>query len=232
MRNVFAYRLGMIDRSPYFSIHGLLSIVLILLLASFLISCAPSRTAQPSQVITAFSTSSAQPWMVDLFACAEESSITVKVTAEEPDISLRIGEPEMSIFPAYQIDEVELLIVSHRESQVRSLSIEEVRSLFAGAGDPSVQVWVYPSGLDMQRLFDQAVMQGRGVTSSARVAVNPNQMSEVISNEINAVGILSRSWAVESVREIYSLGRFPVLAVLREEAQGAVKSMIVCLQND
>lgn len=170
--------------------------------------------------------------MVDLFACAEESSITVKVTAEEPDISLRIGESEMSIFPVYQIDEVELLIVTHLESQVRSLSIEEVQSLFAGAGDPSVQVWVYPSRLDMQRLFDQAVMQGRGVTSSARVAVNPSQMSEVIRNEINAVGILSRSWAVESVREIYSLGRFPVLAVLREEAQGAVKSVIVCLQNN
>lgn len=217
---------------PYLSVHGLTSIVLFFLLASFIISCVPSQTAQESRTITAYSTSSAQPWINDLFACADKLSVIVKVTAEEPDIYLRIGEPEILISPAYPIDEEELLIAAHRESPVQNLSREEAQSMFAREGESSVQVWVYPAGLDVQGLFDQAVMQGRGVASSARVAVNPQQMSDMLNSESNAVGILPRRWMAGNVREVYSLGRFPVLAILKEEPQGAVSSALDCLQNN
>jgi len=54
--------------------------------------------------------------MDELFACANDQSITVNITAEEPEIYLRIGEPENLLSPAYQIDEEELLVVTHRES--------------------------------------------------------------------------------------------------------------------
>jgi hypothetical protein len=86
--------------------------------------------------------------MSDLFACANERSIIVEVTADDPDISLRIGEPETLTSPAFQIGEEEILIVTHRESPVQNLTLEEVQATFAGQGGESVQVWVYASGMD------------------------------------------------------------------------------------
>lgn len=207
-------------------------ITIVLLLLSFLILSCASQPTRSLQTITAYSTSSAQPWMNDLFTCAEQLSITVNVTADGPDVYLRIGEPENLLSPAYQIGEEEIFVVTHRESPVQNLSLGEAQGLFSGLDGDSVQVWVYPSELDVQRLFDQFVMQGRSVTSTANVAVNPQVMSDVLNNETDAVGILPARWKVGTVREVYSLGIFPVLAVLNVEPQGAPGLLVACLQSN
>lgn len=226
MRSLFSNKSFFIVRRPWSMV------VFFLLFSSLMVSCVPSESVQQPQMITAYSTSSAQPWMSDLFACADELSIMVQVTAEEPDIYLRIGEPEILLNPVFQIDEEELFVVTHRESPVQNLSLGEVQALFAGSGGESVQVWVYPSELDLQRLFDQFVMQGRSVASLAKVAVNPQQMSDVLNTESNAVGILPARWKAGTVREVYSLGMFPVLAVLKDEPQGAAGPLTACLQSN
>lgn len=204
----------------------------VLLTFYFLASCASPPQITPTQTITAYTTTSAQTWMSDLFACANERSIIVEVTAVDPDISLRIGEPETLTSPAFQIGEEEILIVTHRESPVQNLTLEEVQATFTGQGGESVQVWVYASGMDLQEVFEQVVMKGRSVTSFARVAANPQEMSDVLNSESDTIGILPKHWVVGSVREVYSLGTFPVLAVTREEPQGAAQSLLACLQNN
>lgn len=139
----------------------------------------------------------------------------------------------------YQIDEEEILIVTNRQSPVQNMTLDEVQALFAGLGDPSVQVWVYASGDDMFGVFDQSVMKGRSVSSSARVAVDPQQMSDALNSEPNAVGILPRHWnpsansgqGTGDVREVYSVAKVPVLAITQSEPQGAVNQLIGCLQK-
>ena len=133
--------------------------------------------------------------------------------------------------PAYQIAEEELLIVTHRESPVQNLSLEEAQVLFAGQGDASVQVWGYASEADMQILFDQLVMKGRSVISFARMAAGPQEMSDVLNSESNSVGILPKHWVAGNVREVYSVGIVPVLAITREEPQGKVAELVSCLQK-
>jgi hypothetical protein len=142
-----------------------------------------------------------------------------------------VGEPEFLASPAYQIDTEEILIVTHRQSPVQNLTLEEARALFAGRGDASVQVWVYASEEDVQVVFDQFVMEGRNVTSSARLAVNPQQMSDTLVNEPDAVGILPRHWKAGDVRDVYLVATVPVLALTKSEPQGAVKELIACLQK-
>jgi hypothetical protein len=119
------------------------------------------------------------------------------------DIVLQIGEPEFLSSFAYQIDEEEILIVAHRQFPIQNLTLDEARALFMGLGDPSAQVWVYASDADVQKVFDQFVMEGRSVSSSAFVAVSPQQMSEVLNTEANAVGILPRHSMADDVREVY-----------------------------
>lgn len=204
------------------------------MLSSFLLfSCTPAtqQTSQ-TQVVTVYATPAAEPWMSDLFACANDLSVVLNVSTGSPGIILRVGEPEMLVSSAYQIDEEEILIVTHPESPVQNLSLEEAQALFAGQGEPSAQVWVYSSGTDMQILFDQLVMKGRSVTSFARLAADPQEMSDVLNSESNAVGILPRHWIMGNVREVYSAGTVPVLAIVKQEPRGVVSELIACLQND
>ncbi|MBK8781262.1 MAG: hypothetical protein IPO22_05565 [Anaerolineales bacterium] len=208
--------------------------VFLFLLFSFLLfSCTPA-TEPPSQTetISVYTTPAAQPWMSDLFACADEQSVTLVVSAESPEISLRLGEPETLLSPAYQIDEEEILIVTNRQSLVQNLSFEEAQALFAGQGDAAVQVWGYASEADMQILFDQLVMKGRSVTSFARMAADPQEMSDVLNSESNSVGILPKHWKTGNIREVYSAGTAPVLALTKQEPMAGVVSLISCLQND
>ena len=209
------------------------TILVLLTFLALLISSCSTRTPQPApQVVSVYSSSSATPWLSDLYTCADGIAVISRV--DDPataDIALRVGEPEFLNAPAYQIDEDEILIVTHRQSPVQNLNLEEVKMLFSGLGDPSVQLWVYASGEDIFEVFDQFVMKGRGVSPSALVAVNPQQMSDVLNNESNTVGILPRHWKAGDVREVYSVAKVPVLAITQAEPLGAVNQLIGCLQK-
>lgn len=147
------------------------------------------------------------------------------------DIVLRVGEPPLFDSSSFQIDTEEILVVTHRQSPVQNLTLDEARALFAGQGDLSVEVWVYASGEDIQDVFDQFVMMGRSVAPSARIAVHPQQMSETLVNEPNTVGILPRHWKVGDARDVFHAATVPVLALTKAEPQGVVKELIACLQR-
>jgi hypothetical protein len=194
-------------------------------------SCSTSTPPATPEVVTVHSTSAAESWLYELYECAGTSIAVSRV--DDPtsaDIALRVGEPEVLPF-AYQIDIEEILIVTHRQSPVNNMTVEEVRALFSGQGDPSVQVWVYASGTDVQEVFDQFVMEGGAVASSAQIAPNPEQMAALLVNEPNTVGILPRHWKMGDSRFVYSIPNIPVLAISQSEPQGRVRELIACLQK-
>lgn len=198
----------------------------------FISSCSTSTPQTTPQVVTVYSTSAATPWLADVYSCAESFAVISRV--DDPstaDIVLRIGEPKYLASFAYQIDEEEILIVTHRQSPVQNLTLDDAQTLFAGLGDPSVQVWVYDSAEDVFDVFDQFVMKGRSVSSSANIALSPQQMSDILNGESNAVGILPRHWKAGDMREVYSVATVPVLAITQSEPQGLVKALIACLQK-
>jgi hypothetical protein len=197
-----------------------------------LFSCSPRTPLTTPQLITVYSTSAAQPWLPLLYGCAGTSAILSRVDdSTAADIALRVGEPAFLSTPAYQIDTEDILIVTHRQSPVQNLTLEGVRALFAGQGDPSVQMWTYAAQEDVQEVFDQVVMEGRNVTSSARIAVNPQQMSDALVSESNTIGILPRHWKVGDTREVFDVATVPVLAITKSEPQGFLQDLIACLQK-
>ncbi|MBI5946347.1 MAG: hypothetical protein HY864_18455 [Chloroflexi bacterium] len=200
------------------------------LLSFFIASCAPATQTPPAEVISVYATSAAQPWLTELYTCANDLSVALNFTADEPDIYLRVGEPENLFFPVYQIDEEEILIVTNRENPLQNLTLAQAQDLFA-LGDESAQVWVYSSDADVQMVFDQLVMKGRPVTSFAKIAVSPQQMSDLLNMEKDAVGILPKHWKVGTAREVFSAGTVPVLAITKEEPRGVILNLISCLQK-
>jgi len=203
------------------------------MLAGLILASCTAPTPQPTpEVVSVYSSSFTQPWLTDLYNCAG-TSIVIRLSdsPSAADIRLQIGEPEILSGFAYQIDDEEFLIVTNRVSPIQSLTLEHAQVLFMGLGDPSVQVWVYASEEAVQRVFDQVVMQGRGVTGSARVAVSPQQMADTLVNQSNSVGILPRHWIAGDVREVYSVAKVPVLALTETEPQGVVKNLLACMQK-
>ena len=195
-------------------------------------SCSTPTPVTQLPLVTVYSSSAAQPWLSDLYSCAE--SIAVIRLADSPsdaDIVLRVGEPKYLSGFAYQIDEEEILIVTHRQSPIQNLTLEDAQNLFAGFGDPSVQVWVYAPDEDLSVVVDQFVMKGRRVSSSAYIAATPQEMSDVLNSNSNAVGILPRHWKAGDVREVYSAAKVPVLAITPSEPQGVINQLIGCLQK-
>ena len=208
------------------------TIFFFLLSSFFLVSCLTSTPQTTPQVVSVYSTFAAEPWLTDLYACPDSSAVLTRVDdPNSADIVLQIGEPEFLSSFAYQIDEEEILVVTHRQSPIQNLNLEGARALFMGLGDPAVQVWVYASEADVQKVFDQYVLEGRSVSSSAWVAVNPQQMSDVLNAESNAVGILPRRWKAGDSREVLSVATVPVLALTKSEPQGVVNQLIGCLQK-
>ncbi len=201
-------------------------------LSFLLFSCASTQQApQPSEVVSVYATSAAQPWLARLYVCAGNLPVTLKIDANEPDIYLQVGEPDGILLPTYKIGKEEILVAANNASPVKNLSLSEARELFA-QGNPSTQVWVFSSGADIQRAFEQLVMQGRSVSSSARVATSGQQLSAVLNSEPGAVGILTLQQLAGNVRVIFSAGVVPVLAITKQEPQGAVSGLIACLQGN
>jgi hypothetical protein len=195
-------------------------------------SCSATTPQPPAPVVTVYSSSSATPWLSDLYTCAEPYAIISRIDdPSSADIVLQIGEPKFLTSFAYQIDEEEILIVTHRESPVQNLTLDDAQALFMGFGDPSAQVWVYASGGDVFEVFDQYVMKGRSVSSAARLAVTPQQMSDVLNTESKAVGILPRHSKAGNVRDVFSVATVPVLAITQMQPQGVVNQLIGCLQK-
>ena len=221
-----AYNLDMLPRRKVF---------LLFLLSSFLIvSCSTATPPPPTpQVVSVYASFAAEPWLTELYDCAAQQPNVILSRVDDSnsaEIVLQIGEPAVTSF-AYQIDEEQILIVTHRQSPIQNLTLEQAQALFMGLEDASVQVWVYASDADVQKVFDQFVMEGRSVASSAQVAVSPQQMSDTLVNEPNAVGILPRHWKVSDMREVYSAATVPVLALTKNEPQGTIKELIACLQK-
>lgn len=208
------------------------TISLFLLASVLLLSCAPkTQISSQSTIVRVYATSAAGPWLTELYACADQQSIVLNVTPNNPQIYLQLGEPANLVSASYQIDQEEILVVTHRESPIQNLTLEEAQALFAGGGDSSAQVWVYASGEDIQISFDQLVMNERSVSSSARVAANPQEMSDILNAEKNTVGILPLHWKVGDMREAYSAGTVPVLAIQTGEETETIRNLLTCLSK-
>ncbi|GAB4504803.1 MAG: hypothetical protein Fur0043_17970 [Anaerolineales bacterium] len=206
----------------------------ILLLVLFILAgCVPVAPAIEVQALDIYATPAAQPWLAEAYACAPEGiALRVANSPDQAEMTIRLGESDdLPPALAYQIGKEEILVVAHPASPLRDLTIEEARALFARAGASSVEVWVYDAEEDVQAVFEQAVMEERPITSLARLAVGPQHMSEVLTNNPHAVGLLPRRWVTVDLHTLFIVPDVPVLALLRDEPHGALRVLLACLQS-
>ncbi len=201
----------------------------------FLTACAPADapSSPTPQMVSVFASGAAQPWLSETNTCAQGLHIDV-INANDPnlaDISIRLGEPEAPTSFQYQIGHDDLMVVTHRESPVQNLTIEAVRALFSNPQPAGVQIWVFAQGDDLQQIFEREVMQGTKISSLAHLAVSPQQMSDTLNNDKQAVGFLPRRWKAGTTRDVFTLSHIPILALTKTDPNNMIKELLACLQK-
>ena len=157
------------------------------------------------------------------------------------DLFLRLGQPAAPPSPAFQIGSDDLVVIVNRQNPITGLTIDQVRGLFNGQiqnwkdinkTDARVQVWVFPSGEDAEQIFESSVLEGSPVTSQARLANNPDEMSKAIAEDVAAVGIITRHWEAGNTSQVFTIAaNLPVLAITPSKPQAALEQILSCLQK-
>jgi ABC-type phosphate transport system substrate-binding protein len=156
------------------------------------------------------------------------------------DLVIRLGQSDNLASSAYQIGSDDLLVIVNQHNPIKQLTASKVQGLFsgqiqnwkeAGGSDAAVQVWAYAAAEDLQLIFDQAVLGGNLVASTARLASSPDEMIQAILTDVNAIGILNRRLSSSNVSEVYFVTTMPVLALTKRDPQGSLNSILACLQK-
>jgi hypothetical protein len=221
-----------------------------LVLYSYLLlgtSCTPATPTASLEPLRVQYSLAARPWLAKLNNCAGKNVLAVEPRAEEfqdpksVDLVLRVGQPDNLIAPAYQIGTDDLLVIVNQKNPLVKLTTDQVRALFIGqihtwnsinGIDAPVQVWVFPAGEDVQQIFERSVLDGTHATSLARMANSPEEILQAVSNDADAIGIITRRLETGNIPDIFTAASsLPVLAITQTEPQGDLAQILACLQR-
>ncbi len=220
---------------------------LFLFLILLLVSCGPATPVKTPVLFTIQYTFATTPWLENLSTCAGNRVINAELRSvgfqdlEFSNLVMRIGQSAQMISPAYQIGKDDLLVITNSRNPVRQLTIDQVRALFIGrfqtwkatnGNDTPVHVWVFPPGEDVQQIFGESILAGSSVTSQARLANSPEEMSQAIAGDVDAVGIITRHLKAENTPDVFTAAsNLPVLVSTRSDLQGDLAQILACLQK-
>ncbi len=211
-----------------------------------LAACSTATPAPTPQPINVQFTAAAAPWLSTLYTCAGSTLVFSEQRSADfldlssADFAIRLSQPATLTSPAYQIGSDDLLVIANPHNPLTHLTQQQVSGIFSGTvqnwsevggSDAAVQVWVYPSSEDIQTAFDQVVLAGRPVVSSARLAATSDEMITEMTDETGAIGIITRRLKTDAVSELYTVGSLPVLVLTRSDPAPAIMHIVSCLQK-
>jgi hypothetical protein len=222
-------------------------LIFIIIVGILLNSCTSNTVAATPEQLTVQFTAASATWLTALYDCAGTDVIQAEQRAADflnlqaTDVVIRIGLPEHLTSHSYQVGTEDILVIVNPQNPVRHLSADQARGLFTGQivtwktindTNAPVQVWVFPDGEDVQQIFEQKILGGSPVSSLARLANNPDEMSNAVSIDVNAIGLVTRHWKTGNTSDVFvAAGSLPVLAITRSEPKGTLAEILACLQK-
>jgi hypothetical protein len=230
---------------------------LIFLLIFFLGGCRNVPTAYPTL-------STQHPWIVNLspslswldphfnFCALQQTGIGIVLdnASNNPDIQFTWGVSSSlkDKFP-YTLGWDEIAVVENQKNPLKSIDLSRLRTIYMGQTRTwksvsknsqdlgNIQVVTYPSSLDVEQLFDQAVLGGTFRDPFAALVSEPKEARNEILVNPSAIGVLPGHWVVPglTVLDINSdnplILKYPILAITRQKPDGALQNWLLCLQN-
>ncbi len=191
----------------------------------------------------------------DLFVEEKASS---DPAAGQADVAFHLVQPPGPI-PAslVQVGAEDIVLLVNAGNPVEKLSQAQLGDLFAGkitrwealAPAPKgftgeVQVWTYPASEELRRVFESALFHDGNSQAQPMLAPDPQAMLEAIASSEMAIGYAPMSWLktlspdleknlkqVQLEPALSQALHAPVLAASAAEPQGAVRALLVCLEQ-
>jgi hypothetical protein len=230
-------------------------LIFIALFLSFLSACGTPAPASTPQVLTVQYTAAAQPWLADLYDCANlvpgtvlsaDQRLASTLDPESADLILRLGAPVKLNTPSFAVGEEEIKVIVNPQNPLTRLTRAQLAALFTGrsrnwkevgGGEAPVRVWAFAPGEDLQRIFDEKALQGASISSLARQAADSSQMAQAVASDVGAIGILPQHSVTEDVHavslpdDLAAQLQVPVLAITAGQPQGATRDLLACMQK-
>jgi len=223
-----------------------------LLTSSLLAGCGPAVTPVPLPTPSILKVQSS-PALADqessFYECAHQEGLTLILTEDQPDLSLRWGPLTGWQGYAAVIGQESWAVVVHPSNPLDQLSLEQLQAIFTGqikswqqaggsAGDiQEIHAWAYPAGSDLQQVFEGS-MGGQALPDGQTyIAPDPPALLESVAQDPAAVGFVPRRWLDKRVKALNiqdldaSRMAQPILALSAAEPLGSSANWLVCLQE-
>lgn len=225
------------------------------LLALLLAGCSPAGTpaaAPTPQIVPLAITSTLKYVQPTLTECAAEQPGVGLVVQESATSALdystltlrwgalgledRIASGELL---AYQVGLDALALVTHPENPLREISLDSLRAVYQGQGDPNaaLQPYQYPPSEDSAQVVAASLAAGDALENTTWLAPDPAALREVIATTPQAIGALPRGWLDGSVQPVIVTGideaawQVPILAITDQPLTPAEHTLLGCLQE-
>ena len=192
---------------------------------------------------------------------ANQPAITLFTQAEvrplleiEADLILYLGEDELpeTTYTATLLGQEAIVVIVHASNPLDKLTDQELQAIYSGensawpgaSSNGVIQVWTYASQDGARRSFEQAILGAIPLSSRAYLAPNPQAVLEAVAGDSQAIGYLPAAWlltaapsqtaSIHAIRLNESLTSqlsLPILALTPGAPQGALRALLLCLQN-
>ena len=180
-------------------------------------------------------------------ALAEKQRLVIESLNVDPinldsfDFAIQLGGWSDDEQVIAEISEEKLIIILHASNPVRSINNEQIADLFSGridnwrlldGNEADVALWIGLEKDEGRGAVEREILAGSPVSGNAMLASSPQHMLNVVSADVNAVGLLPRAWVDSSVRSVDSNITLPVLTITGGDLSGEARAIIACLQDE
>ena len=224
-----------------------------------IVACTPAETLPPqptpARLIVSHSPSlrNLSSWLnycaqtlPDLALFIDESP-GFNLKMDQANLFLWLGEPPVVAGFSAPLGWDEIVIIVNPANPLQVLNSAAITSLYSGQisnweqlGEEPLEInlWTFPQGNDIYKVFASVFLQGKPVTSFSHVAPTPTAMLQAVAEDEGAVGFLPKSWLSEGVTTIpvsyvkRDAMRLPLLALAKSEPSGIARNFLACLQSE
>lgn len=219
---------------------------LVIVAVSTLVGCSahalpPTAPGTQDNPVRVMATSSALPLVVEAVAAYPDASFTLEVRSGDYRrglVALRRGDAHLMVTTHLAMADARALwaapiardavaLVTHPQTSVHGLSIEQLRAAFQGQvtnwadlGGPSLPLTVISreDGAGIRAEFEQTVMGLRRTTGSALTAASTEGVLRLVRETPGALGYVSLAAVDTSVRVLAVEGVLPTLETVADQS--------------
>lgn len=242
----------------------------IFLVGLLLTACqsAPPAPAVPTPQVWNVAVSSSVTWLAPDFnqcmlSLPERAIHLAELPADRlldnsPDVAIRWGAPAELQSLAYELGRDRMAVIVNAKNPVRRLNQINLQGIFNGSSatwaevfpkdcpdclnlpEGEIEAWVYPTGEDIQTIFEEIFPGATPLSSAAFLASSPADVMAAVAASPTAIGFVPAAWLEDPNPELAeievtgmpagSLER-PYLAITTNQPVEDLSAWLACLQQ-